>query len=59
MIDIHGYMIDILLLSIVIKFKRRTKFLEYFVKVLEKAYTEGTLQKILDWSNDTEHWFCK
>jgi hypothetical protein len=44
---------------LVIKFKRRTKYLQYFVLVAEKALTGDFLEKVLEWSNETEIWLNK
>ena len=38
------------------KFKRRTKYLQYFVMVVEKALANELVEKVLEWSNDTEVW---
>jgi hypothetical protein len=44
---------------LVIKFKRRTKYLQYFVLVAEKALAGDFLEKVLEWSNETEIWLNK
>ncbi|CAB3989196.1 Hypothetical predicted protein, partial [Paramuricea clavata] len=43
----------------VMKFKRRTKYLQYFVMVVEKALATDAPEKVLEWSNDTEMWLNK
>jgi hypothetical protein len=41
------------------KFKRRTKYLQYFVMLIEKALATDAPEKVLEWSNDTEMWLNK
>ncbi len=42
-----------------LKFKRRTKYLQYFVMVSEKALANDLLDKVLEWCNETETWLNK
>ncbi|PFX16137.1 Uncharacterized protein C12orf55-like [Stylophora pistillata] len=43
----------------VLKFKRRTRFLGFYVQVLAKALQEGLTEAALDWSNDTMTWIVR
>ncbi|XP_078673131.1 cilia- and flagella-associated protein 54-like isoform X2 [Branchiostoma floridae x Branchiostoma belcheri] len=43
----------------VIKFKKRARFLEFFVQVAQKAVMEGHLQNVLDWCQDSLLWLKK
>eukprot|EP00058_Branchiostoma_floridae_P024582 XP_002610072.1 hypothetical protein BRAFLDRAFT_125670 [Branchiostoma floridae] len=43
----------------VIKFKKRARFLEFFVQVSQKAVMEGHLQNVLDWCQDSLLWLKK
>ena len=47
------------LLVSVIKFKRRARYLEFFVQCAEKALTEGIAPTALEWCVDTEQWLFK
>ena len=47
------------LLFSVIKFKRRARYLEFFVQCAEKALTEGIAPTALEWCVDTEQWLFK
>ena len=44
---------------IVLKFKRRTRFLGFFVQVLAKALQEGLTETALEWTNDTIGWIVR
>ncbi|XP_027049490.1 cilia- and flagella-associated protein 54-like [Pocillopora damicornis] len=43
----------------VLKFKRRTRFLGFYVQVLAKALQEGLTETALDWTNDTMTWIVR
>ncbi|CAH3193048.1 unnamed protein product, partial [Porites evermanni] len=43
----------------VLKFKRRTRFLGFFVQVLAKALQEGLTETALEWTNDTIGWIVR
>ena len=43
----------------VVKFKRRARYLEFFVQCAEKALTEGIAPTALEWCVDTEQWLFK
>ncbi|XP_068714673.1 cilia- and flagella-associated protein 54-like isoform X3 [Montipora foliosa] len=43
----------------VIKFKRRTRFLGFYVQVLAKALQEGLTETALEWSSDTIGWMMR
>ena len=43
----------------VLKFKRRTRFLGFYVQVLAKALQEGLTETALDWTNDTMTWIIR
>lgn len=49
----------IFVLSTVLKFKRRTRFLGFYVQVLAKALQEGMTETALDWTNDTMTWIIR
>ncbi|EDV29741.1 uncharacterized protein TRIADDRAFT_52451 [Trichoplax adhaerens] len=40
----------------VTKFRRRARFLEFFVHIVVKASQEGHAELILEWSTETFHW---
>ena len=42
-----------------IKFKRRTRFLGFYVQVLAKALQEGLTETALEWSSDTIGWMMR
>lgn len=43
----------------VLKFKRRTRFLGFYVQVLAKALQEGLTETALDWTNDAMTWIVR
>nr|XP_034306398.1 cilia- and flagella-associated protein 54 isoform X5 [Crassostrea gigas] len=43
----------------VVKFKRRQRYLEFFVQVAQKALTEGMATQVMDWCEDTSSWLTK
>ncbi|CAH1784493.1 unnamed protein product [Owenia fusiformis] len=43
----------------ILKFKRRTRYLEFFVQVIEKALAEGLADYAIDWCQDTFSWLNK
>ncbi|XP_056000170.1 cilia- and flagella-associated protein 54-like isoform X4 [Ostrea edulis] len=43
----------------VVKFKRRHRYLEFFVQVAQKALTEGMANQVMDWCDDTATWLSK
>ncbi|XP_062618793.1 cilia- and flagella-associated protein 54-like [Saccostrea cucullata] len=43
----------------VVKFKRRHRYLEFFVQVAQKALTEGMANQVMDWCDDTSTWLAK
>ena len=43
----------------VVKFKRRARYLEFFVQVAEKALAEEAADLALDWCMDTSQWLSK
>ncbi|XP_074609756.1 cilia- and flagella-associated protein 54-like isoform X1 [Acropora palmata] len=43
----------------VLKFKRRTRFLGFFVQVFAKALEEGLTEIALEWCNDTIAWIIR
>ncbi|XP_032221437.2 cilia- and flagella-associated protein 54 isoform X1 [Nematostella vectensis] len=43
----------------VLKFKRRTRFLGFFVQVLSKAIDEGMMETALDWTHDAMTWVIR
>ena len=45
--------------SAVLKFKRRTRFLGFYVQVLAKALQEGLTETALEWTNDTMTWIIR
>ena len=49
----------IVLAPAVLKFKRRTRFLGFYVQVLAKALQEGLTETALDWTNDTMTWIVR
>lgn len=38
---------------LVVKFRKRPKYLEYFVQVAQKALTEGLYTQLVDWCEET------
>lgn len=42
-----------------VKFKRRQRYLEFFVQVAQKALTEGMATQVMDWCEDTSSWLTK
>lgn len=44
---------------LVVKFKRRPQYLEYFVHLCEKVMKEGKGELILNWSVDVFSWLAK
>lgn len=53
------YMLRIFYLFTVVKFKRRQRYLEFFVQVAQKALTEGMATQVMDWCEDTSSWLTK
>lgn len=43
----------------VVKFKRRARYLEFFVHVAQKGLTEGEVSQVVDWCEDTVNWLTK
>ncbi|XP_021355787.1 cilia- and flagella-associated protein 54-like isoform X2 [Mizuhopecten yessoensis] len=43
----------------VAKFKRRHRYLEFFVQVAQKALTEGMSQQAADWCDETANWLTR
>ncbi len=43
----------------VAKFKRRARYLEFFVQVAQKAMAEGLHEQALEWCDDTVQWLIK
>jgi len=43
----------------VVKFKRRARYLEFFVQVADKALSEEAADLALDWCLDTSQWLNK
>ncbi|XP_064633928.1 cilia- and flagella-associated protein 54-like isoform X3 [Lineus longissimus] len=43
----------------VVKFKRRTRYLEFFVQVVQKALAEGIAEQAMEWCEDTAQWINK
>lgn len=43
----------------VAKFKKRARYLEFFVQVAQKALTEGLPELALEWCDDTENWIAR
>lgn len=41
------------------KFKRRNRYLEFLVQVVQKAITEGFSELAIDWCEDALHWISK
>ncbi|XP_023930113.1 cilia- and flagella-associated protein 54-like [Lingula anatina] len=41
------------------KFKRRTRYLEFFVQVVQKALTEGIAEMAIEWCEDALQWIQK
>lgn len=52
-------MLRIFYLFTVVKFKRRQRYLEFFVQVAQKALTEGMATQVMDWCEDTSSWLTK
>lgn len=52
-------MFRIFYLFTVVKFKRRQRYLEFFVQVAQKALTEGMATQVMDWCEDTSSWLTK
>lgn len=44
---------------VVVKFKRRHRYLEFFVQVAQKALTEGMSQQAADWCDETANWLTR
>lgn len=53
------YVENFFLLFTVVKFKRRQRYLEFFVQVAQKALTEGMATQVMDWCEDTSSWLTK
>ncbi|KAK7102964.1 hypothetical protein V1264_021114 [Littorina saxatilis] len=43
----------------VVKFRRRARYLEFFVNVAQKALTEGEVDQVVDWCKETDDWITK
>jgi len=43
----------------VAKFKRRARYLEFFIRVAEKALSEGIPDICIEWCEDTSIWLTK
>ncbi|KAL8594729.1 hypothetical protein ACOMHN_051675 [Nucella lapillus] len=43
----------------VAKFRRRARFLEFFVHVAQKGLTEGEVGQVVDWCQETDNWLTK
>ena len=43
----------------VVKFKRRARYLEFFVQVAEKALAEEAVDLVMEWCTDTNQWLAK
>ncbi|XP_052282343.1 cilia- and flagella-associated protein 54-like isoform X6 [Dreissena polymorpha] len=43
----------------VAKFKKRARYLEFFVQVAQKALTEGLPELAMEWCDDTENWIAR
>ena len=43
----------------ILKFKRRAKYLEFFIHVVEKALAENAAEVALDWCEDSLLWLAK
>lgn len=43
----------------VAKFKKRQRYLEFFVQVAQKALTEGLAAQASDWCDETAGWLSK
>ncbi|KAK7503699.1 hypothetical protein BaRGS_00005238, partial [Batillaria attramentaria] len=43
----------------VARFKRRSKYLEFFVHVAQKGLTEGEVNQVVDWCDETALWLSK
>jgi hypothetical protein len=52
-------MFIIISLYLVLKFKRRTRFLEFVVQLVGKAIDEGQIEASLEWSNDAMTWIIR
>jgi hypothetical protein len=50
---------DFLKYITVVKFKRRTRYLEFFVQVVQKALAEGIAEQAMEWCEDTAQWINK
>ncbi|KAK3102398.1 hypothetical protein FSP39_011137 [Pinctada imbricata] len=43
----------------VVKFKRRLRYLEFFVQVAQKALSEGLATQVVEWCEDATQWLLK
>jgi hypothetical protein len=43
----------------VVKFKRRSQYLEFLVQVAQKGLTEGEIDPVMDWCDETYQWLVK
>ena len=41
------------------KFRRRAKYLEFFVHVAQKGLTEGQVVQVVEWCEETDNWLTK
>lgn len=44
------------LCCLVAKFRRRTRYLEFLVRVVQKGFHEGHRESVLEWSEETLQW---
>lgn len=47
------------LLSKVVKFRRRARYLEFFVQVVQKALSEGLVDIATEWCDETVNWLIR
>ncbi|XP_033102653.1 cilia- and flagella-associated protein 54-like isoform X3 [Anneissia japonica] len=43
----------------VVKFRRRARYLEFFVQVMQKALSEGLVELATEWCDDTKLWLVR
>lgn len=43
----------------VVKFRRRARYLEFFVQVVQKALSEGLVETAIEWCEETIAWLVK
>ena len=41
------------------KFKKRHRYLEFFVQVAQKALTEGMSGQVVEWCDETSQWLSR